>query len=130
MDSVQHADGTWFRPPGSNIEMQRGEPVGGSLLLRVRGEIDGSDADALGREMGALISRAGVSGLVLDLTRVEFLGSFAMAALVRASNTAVGHGVRFTVVSGPANRAVRRPITLAGVDALLELVESLDDLRA
>lgn len=130
MESIQHADGTWFRSPGSSIEMQRGDPVGGSVLLRVRGEIDGSDADALGREMAELIARADVSGLVLDLTRVEFLGSFAMAALVRASNRATEHGVRFTVVSGPANRAVRRPITLAGVDTLLELVESLDDLRA
>jgi anti-sigma B factor antagonist len=64
------------------------------------------------------------SALVVDLTKVEFLASAGIAALL-AANDLAGTDTKFAVVA--AGRATSRPLQLLGLDDFLSLHPTLDD---
>lgn len=90
------------------------------------------DLDMLGApQLSDVLRQAlsdGPSALVVDLTKVEFMASAGIAALVEAHDHA-STTTRFAVVAdGPATS---RPLRLLGLDELLSLYPTLDDaLRA
>ena len=65
------------------------------------------------------------SGLIVDLTEVEFLASVGMRVLVTAQEAADAISVRFGIVAEGASTS--RPIRLLGIDAILSLYPTLDD---
>jgi anti-sigma B factor antagonist len=64
------------------------------------------------------------AGLIIDLSKVDFLASAGMSVLM-ASNGSADHSRSFAVVAnGPATY---RPLTLMGLDEVLPLYRSLND---
>ncbi|GAA4557547.1 STAS domain-containing protein [Pseudonocardia xishanensis] len=82
-----------------------------ATVVRVRGEIDSLTVDRLN---AAVRAAPAASPLVLDLTRVRFLGSVGIAALIVARNRAQDAGTETRLVVG-GNRTVLRPLEASGL---------------
>jgi anti-sigma B factor antagonist len=93
--------------------------VGDTAVLDLRGEIDlatGEDLmSQLNRALAALPGR-----LVVDLTRVDFLGSAGLSALIAARETAERQGTQVRLV---CNRITRRTIELTGLNEQFTLAD-------
>lgn len=63
------------------------------------------------------------AGLIVDLSKVDFLGSAGMQVLMEAHNQ-TGDKVRFAVVAEGA--ATSRPLKITGIADLVALFSSLD----
>jgi anti-anti-sigma factor len=94
----------------------------GAVVLRVAGELDMLTTPKLQESVThALTGHPEV--LVIDLARVTFLASSAMAAIVAAHETAAGRSAVRVVASG---RATARPLEVAGLDSYLSVFPTLD----
>jgi anti-anti-sigma factor len=69
-------------------------------IVSVLGEIDGTNAHALTDHSLAYLAHC--RGLILDLTRLEFLGAAGFLALYRVSVNCAGAGIGWAVVPGAA----------------------------
>lgn len=65
------------------------------------------------------------TGLIVDLTSVDFLGSAGMQVLMEAHNQTGGTETRFAVVADGS--ATSRPLKITGIADLIDLFASLDD---
>ncbi|MBE1493060.1 anti-anti-sigma factor [Amycolatopsis lexingtonensis] len=89
----------------------------GAVVLEVSGDVDTTTAPALVTAADEVLA-AGPPVFVVDLTRVEFLASPGLTALLMIHrNAAAGTSVRI-VASG---RATLRPIQLTGLEDSLSL---------
>ncbi|WP_312858501.1 STAS domain-containing protein [Pseudonocardia pini] len=95
------------------------EHEGGVALLEVRGEIDAVTVEPLADAVRALTHAD--QAVVLDLTRVTYLGSRGLALFIEADAEARRRRGRFVVVPGPGDRAVSRALALTGVDRVLDV---------
>jgi anti-sigma B factor antagonist len=96
--------------------------AGQAVVLTVAGEVDMLTAPKLTEAIQAALA-AKPEALVVDLSKVEFLASAGMTALVTAQAEVVAP-TRFAVVAdGPATS---RPIKLMGIDSVLPLYSTLD----
>ncbi|SHM51328.1 STAS domain-containing protein [Cryptosporangium aurantiacum] len=97
----------------------------GRQVVRVGGEIDMLTAPRLRDALTPVVAVPG-SDVVLDLDAVTFLGSNGLGVLVELSQQAESVGTKFRLVC--ANRTVSRPLTLTGLDQVLDFHESFADL--
>jgi anti-sigma B factor antagonist len=96
----------------------------GVLVVHAVGEVDMTTAPHLAREIEQACAEAGHhTCLVIDLTGVSFLASAGLALLVRAQQRCREHGRSLRVVA--PHRSVHRPITLTGLDEVLDVVPSI-----
>jgi anti-sigma B factor antagonist len=93
----------------------------GRLVVRVGGEIDMLTSPRLRAALFPVVSAAG-SDVVIDLDAVTFLGSNGLGVLVELSQQATAVGTRLRLVC--ANRMAARPLTLTGLDQVLDLYET------
>lgn len=93
-------------------------------VLAVSGEIDEAEATAFQDAAIELLHEH--RSVVLDLSGVTFLASRGIAALVRVQRAADDADAALTVVTGPGNRAVLRPLQITAVDSLFRLVPDVD----
>jgi anti-anti-sigma factor len=92
-------------------------------VVSASGEIDLSTVPAL--ETALLEAQsAALATLIVDLDRVTFLDSSGISALVAAHKRANAAGTGLRIISSA--RAVRRPLELVGLDAVLKLFDSYD----
>lgn len=95
----------------------------GALVVRLRGEIDISNADAIGAQLERLLDAAAGSAegstnsFVLDLSELGFMDSSGIAMLLH-----VAARVGSVVVRNPSD-IVRRMIAATGLSAVLPLEE-------
>jgi anti-anti-sigma factor len=82
------------------------------------GELDLSNRDAIGEVFIAEVNRPGTTTVCIDLSRVSFLGSAGVQALLIGYRAAEVLGRRYTVVG--ANGAPLRVLKLTGVLALFD----------
>jgi anti-sigma B factor antagonist len=101
----------------------RESQVDGLAVVSVGGSVDMLTAPGLSEAIdGALAKKP--NGLIVDLTKVEFLGSAGISVLMKARDT-LGDATPFCVVAdGPATH---RPLTLLGINELMCLCRRLDD---
>ncbi|MFI5954730.1 STAS domain-containing protein [Cryptosporangium sp. NPDC051539] len=99
----------------------------GRQVVRVGGEIDMLTAPRLRDALTPVVAVPGAD-VVLDLDAVTFLGSNGLGVLVELSQQAEAVGTKFRLVC--ANRTVSRPLTLTGLDQVLDFYESASDLPA
>jgi anti-sigma B factor antagonist len=97
----------------------------GRQVVRVGGEIDMLTAPRLRDALSPVVGIPG-SDVVLDLDAVTFLGSNGLGVLVELSQQADAVGTKFRLVC--ANRTVSRPLTLTGLDQVLDFYESATEL--
>lgn len=101
----------------------RESEVDGLAVVSVGGSVDMLTAPGLSEAIdGALAKKP--KGLIVDLSKVEFLGSAGISVLMKARDT-LGDATPFCVVAdGPATH---RPLTLLGINELMSLCRTLDD---
>lgn len=100
--------------------------TGSAVVVTVAGEIDRETAPQLESAADDGLKRAGRSLCVIDLTRVGFLGSSGLTALVRASKRAEERPEALRIVVD-SNRPVIRPIEISGLDQVLALYHTVDE---
>jgi anti-sigma B factor antagonist len=109
--------------PSGNDEFEVNENwVGQVVVLSVSGAVDMLSAPQLTEAIGAALPKQ-PAGLVVDLSKVDFLSSAGMSVLVNAHEQ-IAPSARFAVVAdGPATS---RPIKLVGVADIVDLYTTLD----
>ncbi|SRX95918.1 Anti-anti-sigma regulatory factor [Gordonia sp. KTR9] [Mycobacterium shimoidei] len=93
------------------------------VVLSVSGNVDMLSAPWLTEAIDAALAKR-PAGLVVDLSRVDFLGSAGISVLMTTHGN-MGDSGRFAVVAdGPATH---RPLTLLGLNEIMSLHRTLDD---
>ena len=98
---------------------------GRSTLVSIKGDFDLQVAARVAEEISN--AEAGQPDLlILDLSGLSFMDSAGMGVVAAAHARAAEVGRRFVVVRPPFN--VRRAFELSNFDALLEIVEDVEDV--
>jgi anti-sigma B factor antagonist len=101
------------------------------LVMRVEGDVDGLTAARLSSAIAEAFDKLSGRTLVLDLTKVRFLGSIGLRTLRDSAREAVHHrGVQPLRVVVDHQRPVIRPIEITGLDQILALYHTMDDAIA
>ena len=94
-----------------------------AVVVAAAGTVDMLTADRLAEAIGAAAAHS-PAGVIVDLSKVDFLASAGMSVLVAAHGDvtpATGFG---RVADGPATS---RPMTVLGIDKVIPLYRTLDD---
>lgn len=102
------------------------EWIGRTVVISVAGVLDMLTSPQLEAAISAA-SQKNPTGIVVDLTAVEFLASAGMGVLVSARDQAVGKSGFAVVASGPATS---RPLKLVGLADVVGLYSTLEEARA
>jgi anti-sigma B factor antagonist len=109
-------DGSEFPPANAHgLTITVGDDGGGSLVLRVAGEVDTESGRHFSDFLSAAVDQSVM--VVVDLGGVDFIDSTGLAALVGASNRARERGGHITLRH--PSPSTRRVITLSGVDQII-----------
>jgi anti-sigma B factor antagonist len=104
-----------------------------AAVVRLEGEVDLATAEHAAERLRAAEAIALVNPpavVVLDLSRVTFLGSVGLAMMVEHNQLCAAMGGRLCVVVA-GNQSAWRPIQLASLDGVLTIVPSVAEaLRA
>lgn len=90
---------------------------GRTCTVRVSGEIDMSVSPDVFAVIAAELDRPGTDLVRVDLTAVSYLGSAALAVLVKAKNVAHDHGPDFTIIG--ANGLPLQVLEITGLLSVL-----------
>jgi anti-sigma B factor antagonist len=92
-------------------------------VVAASGELDMLTAPQLRDAVQSALGKS-PSGLIVDLSAVDFLGSAGMQVLMEVHNQTSGTETRFAVVAdGPATS---RPLKITGITDQIELFSTLD----
>ena len=94
----------------------------GATVLTVAGEVDMLTAPLLRQRLDEHFG-ADRAPIIVDLSRVGFFGSNALAVVVDFHQRASAEGRDFILVAG--TRVVRRPLEATGLDAVLSIHDDL-----
>jgi len=99
---------------------------GGKLTALVRGRLNREEADTLVRDVESILREPGATGrkLIVDMSRVEYLSSSGLGALVRMFRAANDVKMEMVVCCGKAE--IRSLIEIAGLDKLIKLIDLPD----
>jgi len=114
-----------FEPP--NFELTEEELDERSVILRVVGEIHATTAPEFSERLNAAIAQ-GRTGVVLDLTGVEFIDSTGLSVLLNGLRRVTR--VRGTMVLACANPTVLRLFEITKLDSTFEIVADCDEAVA
>ena len=97
--------------------------VEGLAVVAVSGSVDRLTAPGLVEAIDSALAKK-PKGLIIDLLKVEFLGSAGISVLMKTRDN-LGESIPFCVVAdGPVTH---RPLTLLGINELMSLCRRLDD---
>lgn len=114
--------------PGPNaIRITVHRPAPAAVQVQVSGDVDAHNVAELADRAESVVD--GRSDLVLDLTGVRFLGSSGLRVVMQIQRLVEGTGRRLLVVTGP-HRAVRRAMTVTGLDEVLQLHTTVAEAMA
>jgi anti-sigma B factor antagonist len=105
---------------GGQVEERKGVAI-----ARLEGEIDHANGERVGRQLERTLAES-ESGLVVDLTSVEFLDSAAISAFFRLARLA-GEQERWFGLVVPAGSMVDRVLRVVALDEVVPLSHDLDD---
>jgi anti-sigma B factor antagonist len=101
------------------------------VVLTVEGDVDGLTAPRLSVAVADAFRALAGRTLVLDLAKVQFLGSTGLRMLRHAAHKAVHHqGEQPLRIVVDHARPVIRPLEIAGLDQILALYHTVDDAIA
>lgn len=123
MAEHHHAAPSPAAQPGKNDFIADETWVKQLVVVSVSGNVDMLSAPWLTDAIESALAK-NPNGLVVDLSRVDFLGSAGISVLM-AAHGKMGDSGRFAVVAdGPATH---RPLTLLGLNEIISLHRTLDD---
>jgi len=97
--------------------------VDGLAVVSVSGSVDMLTAPGLAECLDSAMAKK-PHGLIVDLSKVDFLGSAGISVLMKTRDT-LGDSTPFCVVAdGPTTH---RPLTLLGINEMMCLCRTLDD---
>jgi anti-anti-sigma factor len=123
MAENQHAESD--SPPQSDKDdfSTHESEVEGLAVVAVSGSVDMLTAPGLTEAIDSALAKK-PKGLIVDLLKVEFLGSAGISVLMKTRDN-LGESIPFCVVAdGPATH---RPLTLLGINELMSVCRRLDD---
>jgi anti-anti-sigma factor len=123
MAENQHAESD--SPPQSDKDdfSTHESEVEGLAVVAVSGSVDMLTAAGLTEAIDSALAKK-PKGLIVDLLKVEFLGSAGISVLMKTRDN-LGESIPFCVVAdGPATH---RPLTLLGINELMSVFRRLDD---
>jgi anti-anti-sigma factor len=126
MAENQHAESD--SPPQSDKDdfSTHESEVEGLAVVAVSGSVDMLTAPGLTEALDSALAKK-PKGLIVDLLKVEFLGSAGISVLMKTRDK-LGESIPFCVVAdGPATH---RPLTLLGINELMSVYRRLDDAVA
>ncbi|HXO83139.1 MAG TPA: STAS domain-containing protein [Mycobacterium sp.] len=126
MAENQHAESG--SPPQSDKDdfSTHESEVEGLAVVAVSGSVDMLTAPGLTEAIDSALAKK-PKGLIVDLLKVEFLGSAGISVLMKTRDN-LGESIPFCVVAdGPATH---RPLTLLGINELMSVCRRLDDAVA
>jgi anti-sigma B factor antagonist len=94
---------------------------GATTVVAAEGELDVATYEAFRDELLAVAS----GDVVVDLSRVTFIDSMTLGAIVQASKRAAGRGDRLTVVASDPH--TRKVIEVTGLARILRVERTLED---
>jgi anti-sigma B factor antagonist len=106
------------------ITVRAEQPVAGTVLLRVAGEVDMLSSPTLRESIATALNQNG-KRLVLDLDGVEFLGTSGLAALVEARASAEARDSELWLAC--SRRQVLRPLRIAGLIDLFRVADTVPE---
>ena len=86
-------------------------------VLRLNGEVDLATGEDFETQLRTALRSAGRS-LVVDMSKVTFLGSAGLATLIAVNQDAGRQGIELTLICGPATR---RTIEIVGLSEQLNV---------
>lgn len=123
MAEQHHAVPSPASQPGRNDFNADETWVNQLVVVSVSGNVDMLSAPWMTAAIESALAK-NPNGLVVDLSRVEFLGSAGISVLMTA-HSKMGDSGRFAVVAdGPATH---RPLTLLGLNEIVSLHRTLND---
>ena len=112
-----HAESGSGRETGLRVEVS--DQAGWSVVA-FEGELDLEELEMAAGALDSALGRAS-RGVVADLTRISFLGSTGMRALLEARTRATDAGLGFRVVQGRG--PARRLIEMLGLEQRLDVID-------
>jgi anti-sigma B factor antagonist len=100
----------------------------GLAVITPRGELDVAGAPALEAALTEASEHAGILGIVVDLSQLDFMDSSGLRAVVLADRSVREHGLRFALVRG--GEPVHRVFELTRMTGRLTWVDTPGDLLA
>lgn len=113
--------------PEARIRLDETSPRPGVQVLAVAGEIDRVESEAILDRLTAMLRDPDARLVVLDLSAVRFMGSHGLTAVVHAQRVAAAQGRTLRGVTGRANRVVSRPVTMTGLDWVVDWFPDLSE---
>ena len=109
----------------SDLAQVSAERNGDLVVAAIGGEVDPSNARALGRELTELVPNDAM-GVVLDLTELEYLDSSGVQMVFELAERLEGRQQRLAVVV-PTTAPAWRVLHIVSVDAVAPLVGTRED---
>jgi anti-sigma B factor antagonist len=103
------------------------ELASGGLVVNVHGQVDLYAAPDLKARLLDALDRAD-GHIVVDVTESTFLDSTAISTLLSAHRRAARRGGRVVLVN--TSHEIARTLSITGLDAILDVVETLDEAQA
>ena len=100
-----------------------------AVIVTVSGEVGLTNAARLDRGISEALRDPAGRPVVVDLTRVSYLGTGGWSALVNAHNLAQQQDQQLRIVTGSRD-GILRPLRMAGLDQVLPLCETMDEAQA
>jgi anti-sigma F factor antagonist len=123
-DAGEVTEGSVAPAPGPAVDA----PADRCRVVTPHGEVDAHSAPALRQAISDQLLDAGVTQLVVDLSRTTFLDSSALGVLIGAFKRMRERDGRLDVVQPPA--ALRRIFEITALDRILSLYESREQALA
>ena len=99
----------------------------GAVVLSVSGEIDAATASVFDAAVAAALAEDPLM-LIIELSAVTFMGSVGLRILLSTKEETGNNFADFAVVAH--DKAILRPIQLAGLHRILSMYSSLEDALA
>lgn len=104
------------------------EPRERATVVRIRGEVDLSNAERLHDELSSRVGEA--PWLVLDLSGCDYLDSAGLSVIVMIHARSRARGVRLRIVVPTSAATVDRVLAITGMDGVLQVDRSIDEALA
>jgi anti-sigma B factor antagonist len=110
-----------------SVEVQRLDPA--TVVVRVAGELDTLTAPAVETQLTTVQANlVAPAVLIVDLSDVTFMSSAGLALLIGHHERCAHQGNQLRVVTGN-NRSVLRPVRVTGLDTVLNLADTVAQVR-
>ena len=107
--------------------------LGDTLIVSIQTELDDAELSKLRSDIAERVGNRGVRGLVIDVSALDVLDSFAsrlLVGIVNVSNLRGAHAVIVGIQPEVAFAMVQLGLTLEGIDTALDLDEGMALLQA